>query len=145
MANLFPIGSLETTTITNDSSIEFKGTYAFDFETGEFIRNADGSIKILNEFEAYVQWCQKAMITSRYIYSAYSSKFGKDIIGSTLDRKAIELEAERITQEALMVHPMTKTVDNFVFTWDSSELYYTYDVTSTKGQSANLESTMKVG
>lgn len=145
MANLFPMGSLETTIATNDSSIEFKGTYAFDFETGEFIRNADGSIKILNEFEAYVQWCQKAMLTSRYTYSAYSSKFGKDIIGSTLDRKAIELEVERITQEALMVHPMTKTVDNFIFTWDSSELYYTYDVTSTKGQSANLESTTKVG
>jgi hypothetical protein len=145
VANLFPTGSFDTTTLIDSSNIDYKGTYAFDFESGDFIRNADGSIKILNEFEAYVQWCQKAMLTSRYKYSAYTSKFGKDIIGSTLDPKAIELEMQRITQEALLVHPMTKTVDNFVFTWSGSELYYTYDVTSRKGQSTTLESSMKVG
>ena len=145
MANLFPTGSLGTTTLTDSSSIDFKGTYAFDFETGDFIHNADGSIKILNEFEAYVQWCQKAMLTSRCKYSAYSSKFGKDIIGSTLDKKAIELELIRITRETLMVHPMTKSVENFTFSWKNSELYYTYEVTSTKGQTAMLESTEKVG
>lgn len=145
MANLFPTGSFNTNTLTDSSSIDYKGTYAWDFETGDFIRSADGSIKILNEFEAYVQWCQKAMLTSRYKYSAYTSKFGKDIIGSALDPKAIELEVQRITQEALLVHPMTKTVDNFNFTWNSRELYYTYDVTSTKGQNTILESTVKVG
>ncbi len=145
MANLFPTGSFNNATLTDNSNIDYKGTYAWDFEAGDFICNADGSIKVLNEFEAYVQWCQKAMLTSRYKYSAYTSKFGKDIIGSTLDPKAIELEVQRITQEALLVHPMTKTVDNFNFIWDGSELYYTYDVTSTKGQSTTLESTAKVG
>ena len=145
MANLFPTGSLDTTTLTDSSSVDFKGTYASDFETGDFNHNADGSIKILNEFDAYVQWCQKAMLTSRYKYSAYSSKFGKDIIGSTLDKKAIELELIRITTETLMVHPMTKSVENCTFSWENSELYYTYEVTSTKGQTAMLESTEKVG
>ena len=145
MLNLFPIGSLDTTTLTDNSSVDFKGTYAFDFETGEFIRNTDGSIKILNKFEAYVQWCQKAMLTNRYKYSAYSSKFGKDILGSTLDKKAIELELKRITQETLLVHPMTESVDTFIFTWDGSAVYYTYKVTSTTGQTATLTSTEKVG
>ncbi|ALB46206.1 DUF2634 domain-containing protein [Clostridium beijerinckii] len=145
MSNLFPIGSLETTTLTNNSNTNFKGTYAFDFESGDFVKNADGSVKILNEFEAYVQWCQKAMITSRYQYSAYSSKFGKDIIGSELDNAAIELELKRITQEALVVHPMTESVDNFTFTWENGEVYYTYEVTSKKGQTATLKSLKKVG
>ena len=145
MANLFPSGSLETTNLIDSSSLSFKGTYAFDFETGEFIRNTDGSIKILNTFEAYVQWCQKTMLTSRYKYSSYSSKFGKDIIGSTLDKKAIELELKRITQEALLVHPMTESVDTFAFTWESSDVYYTYKVTSTTGQTATLTTTEKVG
>lgn len=145
MANLFPTGSLDIITLTDNSNVDYKGTYAFDFETGEFIRNMDGSIKILNEFEAYVQWCQKAMLTSRYKYSAYSSKFGKDIIGSEFENDAIELEVQRITQEALMVHPMTKSVENFTYTWNDSELYYTYEVTSIKGQSTTLENTMKVG
>lgn len=145
MANLFPTGSLDITTLTDSSNIDYKGTYAFDLEKGDFIRNADGSIKILDEFEAYVQWCEKAMLTTRYKYRAYSSKFGRDLIGSSLDEKAIELELERTTRETLMVHPMTKTVDNFTFTWGNGEFYYTYDVTSTKGQTATLKSTEKVG
>lgn len=145
MSNLFPIGSLETTTLINNSNTNFKGTYAFDFESGDFVKNADGSIKILSEFEAYVQWCQKAMSTRRYKYRAYTSKFGKDIIGSTLDQDAIELELKRITQEALMVHPLTKSVDDFTFTWDDSSVDYTYQVTSTKGQTTTLSSTEKVG
>lgn len=145
MANLFPTGSLDITTLTDNSNVDYKGTYAFDFEAGDFIRNADGSIKILDEFEAYVQWCQKAMLTTRYKYRAYSSKFGKDIIGTSMDQKAIELELERTTRETLMVHPLTKSVDNFTFTWGNGEVYYTYYVTSTKGQTATLKSTEKVG
>lgn len=145
MANLFPTGSLDITTLTDSSNVDYKGTYAFDFETGDFICNADGSIKILDEFEAYVQWCQKAMLTTRYKYRAYSSKFGKDIIGTSMDQKAIELELERTTRETLMVHPMTSSVDDFTFTWGNGEVYYTYYVTSTKGQSTTLSSTEKVG
>ncbi|MZK53684.1 DUF2634 domain-containing protein [Clostridium beijerinckii] len=145
MANLFPTSSVYTAVLTDTSNIDYKGTYAFDFETGEFIRNADGSIKVLSEFEAYVQWCQKAMSTRRYKYRAYTSKFGKDIIGSTLDQDAIELELKRTTQEALMVHPLTKSVDDFTFTWDDSSVDYTYQVTSTKGQTITLSSTEKVG
>lgn len=146
MPSLFPEGSLNAATVTDNSKINYKGTYAYDFDNGDFIRNADGSIKVLNEFEAYVQWCQKAMLTARYKYSAYSSKFGKDIIASDLsDRKAIELELERITQEALLVHPMTKGVDNFTFTWNGDSVYYTYSVTSIKGQTSMLSSNAKVG
>lgn len=145
MANLFPANSVYSAVLTDTSDIDYKGTYAFDFETGDFIRNADGSIKILNEFEAYVQWCQKAMLTRRYKYRAYTSKFGKDIVGSTLDQEAIELELTRTTQEALMVHPMTESVSDFTFTWDGSSVYYTYQVTSRKGQTSTLSNTEKVG
>lgn len=146
MANLFPTGSLNGSINTQPKEdFEFKCTYAFDFESGEFIKNADGSIKILNEFEAYVQWCQKAMLTSRYKCSAYSDRFGKDIIGSNLDNKAIELELIRTTKEALLVHPMTSNVDNFEFEWKDSEVYYTYKVISTTGESKVLAANEKVG
>ena len=145
MANLFPNGSLENITLKEEQKVEFKGTYAFDFEIGEFIRNADGSIKILDEFNAWIQWCEKAMITTRYKYGAYSNKYGRDIIGSDIDKKAIELELKRITTEALMVHPMSKTVENFEFSWKDESVYYTYEVESITEQKKELTSVMKVG
>lgn len=145
MANLFPIGSLETITLKENKQIEFKGSYAVNFETGKFIKNLDGTIKILDAFEGYIQWCYLAMMTARYKYRAYSSKFGKDVIGSVPDNKAMELELKRVTQEALMVHPMTESVDNFSFDWRNGEVYYEYEVQTVKGQKKVLTSTEKVG
>lgn len=144
MASLFASGSLESTNLTS-STVEFKGSYAINFETMEFIKNPDGTTKILDAFDAYIQWCELAMMTARYKYMAYSSKFGKDIIGKIPDKQAMELEIKRVTKEALLVHPMTASVDNFVFAWGNGEVDYTYEVTTTTGQSKVLTSTEKVG
>lgn len=148
MANLFPLSSITTVQKTEDESKnELKGSYAFDFEKGEFIKNADGTIKVLDLYESYVQWCKKAMLTDRYSCNSYSSIYGKDTIPVTLDKKAIELEIIRITTECLMVHPATKSVSDFTFDWDNekhSELYFTYVVNSTFNKESVLNSTMKV-
>ena len=145
MPNLFPTANKEIINLEEDRQQEFKGSYAINFETGEFIKNSDGTIKILDEFEAYIQWCQLAMMTIRYKYMAYSNKFGMDIIASSItDKNLIELELKRITQEALMVHPLTKSVDSFSFEWKGSEVYYCYEITTVKSQSKLLKNTMKV-
>ncbi|GAA0115747.1 DUF2634 domain-containing protein [Clostridium senegalense] len=145
MPNLFPDGSLEEVTLKEDTPIELKKTYAINFETGEFIKNPDGSIKLLNEFDSYIQWCQKALMTARYKYAAYSDLYGKDIIGSSLDKKAMELEIKRVTREALMVHPFTKSVDSFSFDWRNGEVYYSYNITTLDNQTKMLTNTEKVG
>lgn len=145
MANLFPTGSLETVTVKENEKVEFKGSYAFNFETKEFIKNPNGTIKILDEFKSYIQWCEKAMITARYKYRAYSNRYGRDTIDFTLDKKAMELELKRITQEALMVHPMTSSVDNFSFDWRNGEVYYSYEVTTIQKQKKVLTSIQNVG
>ena len=145
MNNLFPDGSLEEITLKEDTPIELKKTYAINFETGEFMKNPDGSIKLLNEFDSYIQWCQKAMMTARYKYAAYSNLYGKDIIGSTsLDKKAMELEIKRVTREALMVHPFTQDVSSFSFIWGNGEVFYTYEVTTINGQIKELTNTENV-
>ncbi|MFL0165589.1 DUF2634 domain-containing protein [Candidatus Clostridium helianthi] len=146
MADLFPSGSLQSTGLgNNDLTTEFKGSYAINFDTMEFIKNTDGTIKVLDAYEAYIQWCKLAMMTARYKYRAYTSKFGRDIIGKMIDQKAMELEIKRVTTEALKVHPMTGSVDNFVFAWENGEVYYTYEVTATSGQSTVISNTEKVG
>ncbi|WP_105176845.1 DUF2634 domain-containing protein [Clostridium cagae] len=145
MPNLFPTANEETINLEEDTQQKFKGSYAINFGTGEFIKNSDGTIKILDEFEAYVQWCEKAMLTARYKYGAYSDRYGKDIIGSDItDKKFVELELKRITQEALMVHPLTKSVDSFSFEWKGSDVYYSFEVTTTKNRNKVLKSNKKV-
>lgn len=145
MPSLFPDGSLEEITLKEDTPIELKRTYAINFETGEFVKNPDGSIKLLNEFDSYIQWCQKALMTLRYKYAAYSDLYGKDIISSNLDKKAMELEIKRVTREALMVHPFTQDVNSFSFDWRNGEVFYTYEVTTADNQTKTLTNIEKVG
>lgn len=117
----------------DSSTDEFKKTYAFDFETGDFIRGPDGKILIMDRVESYLQWCQKALCTKRNKHLSYSDLFGQEyytLIGQNLNKGAIELEVERMTRETLLVHPYTKSVENFSYKWEKNkeELWFTFDV-----------------
>lgn len=146
MANLFPINSIETISPKEEKTFELKGSYAIDFEAMKFKKNLDGTIKKLNAYDAYVQWCQLAMMTIRNEYKVYSSLFGRDKVDTSLSKQAIELEVKRITVEALMVHPNTKTVDSFIFTWKNNytDLYYDYTVTPVQGLSKVLSNVINI-
>lgn len=141
MASLYPNLSNNTQIIKNESVSDFvqKRTYALDLSTMKFIKNPDGTVKLLDEFESYIQWCEFAMLTARNKYMAYSSKFGRDLTIVNSDKDLIELEEKRLTREALMAHPLTTKVDNFIFTWENDDLYFSYNVTSSLG-SATLQS-----
>lgn len=144
MANLFPTNSIESVTIKENSTFELKGSYAIDFETMTFIKNPDGTVKILNGYDAYIQWCQLAIMTIRNRFKAYTYRFGREELNKELNKEATEMELTRITQEALMVHPNTKSVDSFSFTWKNGEVYYKYRVNPVNGQSKILKNTQKV-
>lgn len=115
-------------------SIEnFKKSYAFDFEKGEFIRGPDGKILLVNRLDSYMQWCHKTLLTKRQKHLSYTDVYGQEyytLIGQATNKAADELEVERMTREALMVHPYTKSVQDFRFTWDKNkeELYFEFDV-----------------
>lgn len=151
MPNLFPDGtSFENTSSTNtEDSIDFKGSYLFDFQKGDFVKNPDGTIVRADDLQAYVQWCNKAMASPRYklIYSnLYGHEF-ENLTGNILSHDAIELEIKRMTQEALIVNPRTNSVDNFVFKWSDTneEVYYTYYVKTIDNNKIELNKTVKVG
>lgn len=131
----------------SDSDTEYKGSYKFDFDKGEFVKNPDGTIKKCNDIEAYKQWCQLAMLTPRGLLG-YSDLFGHELntlAGTQYSKGAVELEVKRMTIEALMVHPRTKDVINFSFSWQNSgELYYQYTVVTVDNVSLNLNNTTKV-
>lgn len=147
MPNLFPDNDYQESSISVSSESEYKGSYKFDFDKGDFAKNPDGSIARCNGLEAYKQWCQKVMNTPLRLL-AYSKLFGHELntlIGSEYSKGAVELEVKRMTMEALLVHPKTKDVTNFSFVWQNSgELYYTYTVISIDGDSFELDNTTKV-
>ncbi|AOY77185.1 DUF2634 domain-containing protein [Clostridium formicaceticum] len=128
----------------SESVGNFKKSYAFDFEKGEFIRGPDGKILLVNRLEAYKQWCQKALCTKRNKHLSYSNMYGQEyytLIGQDINKEAIELEVERMTREALMVHPYTRRVENFSFEWDKNKehLYFSFDVITVLDELFTLE------
>lgn len=146
--NLFPEDmSFEITDYAvdeNDNIDNFKKSYAYDFEKGDFIRGPDGKVLIVDRLEAYKQWCQKTLLTKRTKHLSYSKLYGQEyytLIGEPISKAAIELEVERMTREALMVHPYTKEVQNFNFEWDKNkeELYFTFDVITVLDELFTLE------
>lgn len=152
MPNLFPESDYTddstSSNINNKNNEGYKGSYKFDFTKGEFVKNPDGTIKKCNDLEAYAQWCQMALLADRGKY-VYSNLFGQEfykLTGSEYSKEAVELEVKRMTQEALMVHPRTKEVTNFTFTWqDSGELYYEYIVITVDGNSIGLSNSVNAG
>lgn len=134
MANLFPDNILENPLIEEEEEFVQKRSYAIDFDTMTYKKNVDGTVRLLDEQESYLQWCQLAMMTCRMSYMAYDERFGRDIVGSNADRNVVELEIKRVTQEALLVHPLTKSVDDFEYEWKNNEVFFSYTVISKYGQ-----------
>lgn len=153
MANLFPEGtSFEITDYRknrNNDVSNFKKTYAYDFEKGDFIRGPDGKVLLVDRLEAYVQWCNKVLITKRYKHLSYTSKYGQEyymLIGKNLSKSAIELEVSRMTREALKVHPYTKSVSNFKFEWNTNKetLDFQFKITTVLDELFTLNKSLDV-
>lgn len=88
--------------------------YAYDFENNELLTK-DGKHYYVYGNEAMKIWIYKAMITSRFKYSAYTDRFGTevfDLIGEVISSKVKQMEIKRYITEAIMVHPFMKAVIN---------------------------------
>ena len=139
--NLFPSDYYDNekeinTEELNDDEIEWKSSYKFNFEKGEFEIEPNGSIRVCNREENYIQWCNKALATPRF-KMGYSFSYGQDfkeLIGSSMDKKAIQLEITRMITECLIVHPLTKEITEFNFEWSNnkSEVYVTFNIITTE-------------
>ncbi|HGM1477091.1 DUF2634 domain-containing protein [Clostridioides difficile] len=151
MPNLFPQNeTFETVELknNNENELDLKGSFLFDFEKGEFVKNADGTLKKCDKVQAYKQWCQKAILTPRYKRSAYSSVYGseiKELIASNLSKNAKELEISRLIKETILVHPYTKEVGEFNFNWleNSRLVEYEFDVLTIDDENIVIDGNIK--
>jgi phage baseplate assembly protein W len=141
MPNLFPEDGFTIDNVSSDEQAAHGGSWMFDFSKGDFVRDPTNKVVATDTLAAWVQWCQKALMTQRYRHLAYSSDYGsefEDLIGQAYTHAAIESEIKRMTTEALMVHPYTQTVDNFTFEWDTDCVKFTCDLMSIMGETAHL-------
>lgn len=150
MANLFPENTnFEVIDLEpKDEQLEFDGSYLFDFEKGDFVRDANGSIVKCDDKQAYIQWCNKVLKTPRFKY-AYSSLYGQEfnnLMESSISKGAIELEMQRMITEALMVHPRTSKVKEFSFKWSDNkqEVSYEFEVITIDEESIIFNDTLEL-
>lgn len=135
--NLYPEGedfSLYEVEKENKYDETDRNSYLFDFKKGDFVKNSDGTFIRCSPSKAHEQWCQKVMLTPRFKKLAYPDYIGHEygeLINSNLSKSAIELELQRMTIEALMVHPKTLNVGNFIFNWIEDGIMFVYEVENT--------------
>lgn len=151
MPNLFPTEEVmpePEAPETSASQVKFGRSWRFDFEAGDFVLTPIGKVAETTELDAYIEWCKKALLTPRYRHPIYSRNYGSEfegLIGRGLTREAIESEIKRMVTEALMVDPRTARVDNFTFSWDGDTVSFTCEVTTVRGETAEIGSKVVIG
>lgn len=125
-----------------------KKSYHFDFNVGDFVKDYNGVIDKVDNYRAYIQWCIKCLNTKRYTKRAYGQYYGVEyhkFMFKNYPKNYVEMEVERMTREALLVHPYTKKVHSFIFYWDknNSEFYFEYTVDTELGNSFVLVKELK--
>lgn len=93
----------------------------FDWETGDFALDGGGNLVESDGVTAWKQWCIKCLYTEREELIAYDEDYGvefDDALQSN-DREAIESDLEETITDALMEHPCTDSVTNYLFSWAS--------------------------
>jgi hypothetical protein len=115
----------------------YKPSIFFDFDTGDFVVNHDGKLKEASGFEAWMQWCQKTLMTQRYAHEGYSTDIGIDYESALKadSREEAESILQREIEEALMADPSERTlyVGNITFEWAADDCLVTVQVQGIDG------------
>jgi len=143
MPNLYPTFELPTIVEQEQPQLapEYPESYLFDFEKGDFVRDAAGKIVVADGHQAWVQWCVKTVMTERFACLAYSWNYGVEVKQARKqpDRALMEMEIERTITEALMADLRTELVKDFTFQWHADELYVSFTIVPVIGEPARIE------
>lgn len=119
MSAEFPfIGS---TSALNANALPLFKMYAWDFEKDDFIFDGNGKRILLEGNPALEVWIYKALMTDRFIYKAYTWRYGSELkkfIGKVMHVKERISELKRMVIECLMVNPYIRSVDLVEFVED---------------------------
>ena len=122
MAELYPEFDESLLNDSQEEVAEYKRSYYFDFEKGDFVRSGGGKVVHSTGTEAWEQWCIKALVTTKHACFAYPNH-GSEALSAinTPDRKEAESNLRRTIKETLLANPLTERVDNITFDWFSTD------------------------
>ncbi len=115
---LFPFIAAQIRTTYEDELPEYK-ELAYDYDNNCLKKKA-GRYYLVTRNEALKIWIYKALKTKRFIYQAYSHKYGTEVdcvIGLSEDRGIIESEIRRYITETVMVNPYIQELSGFSYDW----------------------------
>ena len=108
---------------------------AFDFETGDFVRDGANRIVMTDGYAAYRAWVLKMLLTACGACIAYPT-LGLSHESAAAERKhsAVKATYERVITECLLRHPMTERVRDFAFALEGDRLDVRFTVQRRGGE-----------
>lgn len=129
MANLFPQGYEEEIVTEADviesSPIGYRNGIAFDYATGDFVRDGKNKMVDSTGIESWKSWIINCLSTKRYAYLAYSTDFGIDTDAAfrATSRNEAESILTREITEAIMADPYQRTqyIEDINYEWTAAD------------------------
>lgn len=120
MPNLYPV--FEVPAIleeTKKNEAIYKGSYYFDFYTGDFALDGAGRVMQATGYDAWRQWCIKTIATERRAYYNYTDNLGIEGEAAMAQPTAAlqQLAFETTITEALLADPYGRTIEVRDFVW----------------------------
>ena len=113
--NLYPEGyddeTIESGDLADASAVGYMPGVAFDYKTGDFVRDGQNKLQEASGIVSWQQWCKNCLQTERYKHLAYSSDFGIEVdrIFAAESQEEAESILERQVTEAIMADPYGRT------------------------------------
>ena len=127
--NLYPSGYEDE--IVDDDEVEeewpigYRPGVAFDFETGDFIRDGRNRLLEASGVESWQQWCMNCLQTERYKHLAYSDDFGIEVdeVFQAESREEAESILTRQITEAILADPYGRAayIDAIDYDWTAPD------------------------
>ena len=108
---------------------DFKPAPLFDYEKGDFVRDGENRVVMVDGREAYKNWVRKVISTQVGSCLSYPD-FGIDYEGAMQleTPEAVQSELEMTITEALTANPCTERVYDFGFEWDADFVTVSFTV-----------------
>lgn len=129
MPNLLPTG-YEDEVITPDDIVEhrpigYRNGVAFDYTTGDYVRDGKNRIMDSDGIESWKSWCINCLSTERYKHLAYNSDFGieYDKVFRAETREEAENILTRQITEAILADPYERCayIESIGFEWPAPD------------------------
>lgn len=135
------IGYLQIEAQEKGQGVQMGRSFLYDFDSGDFVLK-DGRLVEADPEAALCIWIEKLLRTEKRKYEIYSSSYGASledlIIGQNLPIEFIKSEIKREITEALMKHPLVKSISGWRLERSGSQLMVSFKVNNTLEQEVML-------